>query len=90
MILPDNICERICLKDQYFDLKGLSLYCSLSVPTLREHVRCGMPHFKVKGKILVKRSQFDEWIKQFAALRSEDLGKIVDGVLREVIGEGPY
>ena len=69
MILPEQIIE-ISLKDQYFDLKGLSIYSALAVPTLRDHIRVGcLPYFKVKGKILVKKSDFDHgsnlsgWIK---------------------------
>ncbi|MBU1023490.1 helix-turn-helix domain-containing protein, partial [bacterium] len=60
MIIPDNIIEpAISLKDQYFDLKGLEAYSALKVPTLRDYIKSGdLPCFKVKGKILIKRSEF--------------------------------
>ena len=52
--------------DKYFDLKSLSEYSSLGVPTLRDHIRSeGLPHYKVKGKILVRQSEFDAWIDSF-------------------------
>ena len=66
MILPDDITETgIMLKDQLFDLKGLSVYSALAVPTLRDYIKTGsLPCFKVKGKILVKRSEFDRWLER--------------------------
>ena len=86
MILPDDIAETpISLKDQFFDLKGLSAYSSLKVPTLRDYLRTGgLPHFKLKGKILVKMSEFDKWIEGFRANAGEDLSQIVDGVITDL------
>ena len=83
MNIPDNIIEpAITLKDQYFDLRGLSAYCSLKVPTLRDHIRSGkLPCFKVKGKILVKQSEFDRWIEGYRDNRKQDLNNLVDDVL---------
>lgn len=65
--MPDDIAEPvIALKDQYFDLKGLSAYSALAVSTLRDYIRKGrLPCFKLEGKILVRRSDFDQWIDQF-------------------------
>jgi len=67
MIIPDNIAEPgVAFQDQYFDLRGLSLYSSLGVGTLRDYLRGGsLPHYKMKGKILIKRSEFDDWIQRF-------------------------
>jgi hypothetical protein len=71
--------------DRFFDLKGLSGYASLAVPTLRDHLRApgGLPHFKVKGKILVKKSEFDSWLEAKFRARN-DLDVIVDGVLESL------
>ena len=80
MILPDTIIATIGLKDQYFDLKGLSAYSALKVPTLREYIKKGkLPAFKVKGKILIKRSEFDMWLKKF---RVKDR---IDSIVNDVI-----
>jgi hypothetical protein len=64
MQIPDNtITAPIALKDQYFDLPGLKAYSCIPVPTLRDYIkRDGMPCFKLRGKILVKRSEFDAWM----------------------------
>ena len=64
MQLPEDIITApIALKDQYFDLPGLNAYSCIPVPTLRDYIkRDGMPCFKLRGKILVKRSEFDSWM----------------------------
>ncbi len=65
MQIPDDtITTPIALKDQYFDLPGLNAYSCIPVPTLRDYIkRDGMPCFKLRGKILVKRSEFDAWMQ---------------------------
>lgn len=72
----------ITLKDQYFDLRGLEGYSSIKVPTLRDHIRSGsLPCFKVKGKILVKRSEFDAWLEGYRVNKKQDLNNVVDEIL---------
>lgn len=86
MQLPDDILETgVALKDQYFDIKGLSKYCSLGASSLRHHIRENkLPHYPVRNKegkgtkILVKRSEFDEWMKQRWRL---DIERIADEVI---------
>ena len=83
MQIPDNmILPAIGLKDQYFDLRGLEAYSALKVPTLRDHIRSdALPCFKVKGKILVKRSEFDNWLEGYRLNKKQDLNTVVDEVL---------
>jgi hypothetical protein len=83
LILPDDIAEQtVALKDQYFDLKGLSAYSSLKVPTLRDHMReDDLPYFKPKGKVLIKKSDFDKWMDRFRVNRERQLKAVVDGVV---------
>lgn len=71
--------------DRHFDLKGLSVYSSLAVPTLRDYLCApgGLPHFKVKGKILVKKSEFDSWLEAKYRVRN-NLDDIVNGVLESL------
>ena len=47
-------------------------------------MRKGMPHFKLKGKVLVKRSEFDKWIETFRITVGTELNDIEDGVIREL------
>jgi len=86
MEIPDEIVETaITLKDQFFDLRGLSVYSCLGVGTLRDYIRAGrLPCFKLRGKIVVKRSEFDSWIEQYRHRKSQNLDVIVDGVMDEL------
>ena len=69
--------------DCYLDLKALSKYSSMGVPTRREHLRGGgLPYFKVKGKVLIRRSEFDAWVEQYRVQNS--LKKIVDEVMNSL------
>ena len=72
------------LKDQYFDLRGLSAYSSMKVSTLRDHIRRGMPAYKVRGKILVKMSEFDKWFEGYRINRDQDLSLLVDKVMKDL------
>ncbi len=75
--------------DQYLDLKALSAYSSMAVPTLRDHlrdIRAPLPHFKVKGKILVKRSEFNNWLEGFRVNDIDNLEQIVEGALKDLTG----
>ena len=86
MIVPDEITEPvIALKDQYFDLRGLSAYSSMAISTLRDHVRQGkLPCFKCKGKILIKRSEFDQWLETFRVNKRKDLTRLVDETVAQL------
>jgi hypothetical protein len=51
--------------DNYFDLKKLAEYSSLSVRTLRDYISDSsdpIPSYCLRRKILVKKSEFDNWI----------------------------
>ena len=82
MILPDDIVATVGLKDQYFDLRGLSAYSSLAIPTLRGYLKKDrLPHFKIRGKLLVKKAEFDSWVTQF---RVKDR---IESIVTEVIND---
>ena len=71
--------------DRLLDLKNLSEYSSLGVPTLRDYLRSGgLPHFKLKGKILVKLSEFDAWLEAFRVEGNQKLDDLVDGVMESL------
>ena len=74
--------------DRYYSLKGLSAYSDLGVPTLRGYIRSdALPCFKVKGKILIKRSEFDKWIERYRINKCQDLNAIVNGVMSDLSNE---
>ena len=74
--------------DEYLDLKGLSTYCKMGVSTLRYHIRENdLPWFRIPGKkdrtgkILIKRSEFDNWMGRFRGNDYIDLNTIADDVI---------
>ena len=70
--------------DPFMSLKGLAAYSGLSVRTLRDHLGDAvhpLPCFRVGGKILVRRSEFDAWIERFRH-RANTVQRLVDEVLR--------
>lgn len=80
----------ISLKDQYFDLRGLSVYSSLGVGTLRDHIRSGsLTAYKVKGKLLIKKSEFDSWIEGYRINRSKQINDIADDVMARLKSRQP-
>ena len=86
MILPDDIVEpAIGLKGGYYDLRGLAVYSTLGVSTLREYIREGaLPCFKVKGKILVKQSEFDKWLEGYRVNKKQDIEALADGAIKSL------
>jgi excisionase family DNA binding protein len=84
MILPTGIAEvtTVTLADRYFDLQGLAVYSALSVQTLRSHIKKNhLPCFKVDGKILVKRSEFDRWLEAYRMNQDQDIDRKVAEIL---------
>jgi len=72
-------------EDKLLDLKRLSKYSSLGIPTLRDYLRSGgLPYFKLKGKILVRLSEFDDWIESFRIDSKQELNSLVDGVVESL------
>jgi excisionase family DNA binding protein len=71
--------------DGYLPLTRLAHYSGLSVRTLRgylaDRVR-PLPHYKVGGKILVSRADFDEWVRQF---RVQATPLAVDALVNDVL-----
>jgi len=69
------------LGDAYLPLKVLAQYSGLSVRTLRSHLQhpvSPLPHYRIGGKILVRRSDFDEWAAPFKAAASTEKSKVSD------------
>ena len=76
-----NNC-MVIFDDQYLDLKKLSRYSCLAVPTLRDYLKVGLPHYKLKGKVLVKRSEFDRWMQSFKIDQNQEIDQIVQDAMR--------
>lgn len=74
--------------DAYLSLRSLARYSDLSIRTLRTylaHPTHPIPHFKMQGKILVKRSEFDAWMLGFRTQHTTDtLDDVVDELFQAV------
>jgi excisionase family DNA binding protein len=73
--------------DHYMSLKALARYSGLSVRTLRAHVADAthpLPHYRPGGgKLLVRRSEFDRWMRRYRVEGDATLDAIVRDVLRD-------
>ena len=73
--------------DGYVPLKALAVYAGLSVRTLRDYLTdpiAPLPHYRIGGKILVRRSEFDAWAQRFRRVGSGTFDLVVDDLLREM------
>jgi excisionase family DNA binding protein len=73
--------------DPYLTLEALIGYSGLSRRTLQRHLsdaRDPLPHFKPGGRILVKRSEFDQWMERHRASATGDVAGLVNAVLDKV------
>ncbi len=73
--------------DKYMKLKELSSYSGISVRKLRELLKdpdWPIPHFRMySGMILVKRSEFDEWMTTNFRWTENEMDQIVNEVMEE-------
>ena len=73
--------------DCYLPLRALSAYAGICVRTLRTRLRDvadPLPHYRVGGKILVKRSEFDAWMRSHRQRPTERVNELVASVLRSL------
>ena len=63
---------------QFLDLKQLSTVTTIPVPTLREYIKIGLPHYKINRKIRVKPKEFDEWMQQLRNRTIDNHNNFID------------
>jgi hypothetical protein len=86
----DRRVEQIIVSvplDPYLSLKALATYGGLSVRKLRDclrHPSQPLPHYRVDGKILIRRSEFDLWIAAYRRVGNTEVDQIVDDVLAKL------
>jgi len=83
--LPERVVVSVAL-DPYLPLSALAGYAGLSVRKLRDFLADALhplPCYRVGGKLLVRRSEFDTWIARYRQRGRADLERIVDDVVRE-------
>ena len=72
--------------DEYIGLKELSKRTSLAPRTLRSWIYAAernLPAFKVRGKIIVKWSDAQQWLRQFR-VETIDAAGMVEQMLRKL------
>jgi excisionase family DNA binding protein len=80
-----RLAGPVRIDDVYLPLVELSKYAGLSVRTLRGYLSDRtrpLPHYRVGGKLLVKRSEFDAWMATFRDQAVSTVDALVDDVLR--------
>ncbi len=74
--------------DGYLPLRVLSSYAGLSVRTLRgylNHPAQPLPSYRIGGKILVRRCEYDAWARQFRIQRpAMNIDAVVEDVLKDL------
>jgi len=72
----------------YFDLQALAVYSSCSVRWLRNRLldhHQPLPHYRVEGKILVKRDEFDQWMTTHRTRQpANDVAELVESVVSQM------
>ncbi len=81
------LAERVIVStplDPFLPLKALAAYSGIGVRKLREYLEDlghPLPAYRVGGKILVRRSEFDTWISAYRQQGRADVARIVEEVL---------
>lgn len=70
--------------DPYFSLRTLVDYSGCSIRWLRDRLadpHHPLPHYRVAGKVLVRRSEFDAWLARYRRVGRPDVARVVADVL---------
>jgi hypothetical protein len=88
------LAERVIVStplDPFLSLRALASYSDLSIRKLRDLLDDPLrplPYYRIGGKILVRRSEFDAWMVRFRRTRS-NVEDVVNDVLRGWALDGP-
>lgn len=84
------VAESVVLNspaDPYLDLKSLAAYSGLSrrkLHNLLQDPSQPLPHYRIGGKILVRRSDFDAWALHYRQCGNSNVERIVSETLRDL------
>ena len=82
-ILADQVSVSLAL-DPYLSIRALAGYSGLSIRRLRallEDPGHPLPCFRIGGKILVRRSEYDTWVARYRREGRADVDQVVTDVL---------
>ncbi|MEM2057166.1 MAG: helix-turn-helix domain-containing protein [Thermoproteota archaeon] len=60
----------------YLSIKKLADYIGVHPNTLRRWIKMGMPHYRFGKRVLIKVSEFDEWMEKFRVKGSATKDKV--------------
>jgi hypothetical protein len=75
--------------DPYLSLRALAGYSGLSVRNLRGRIADPahpLPCYRIGGKLLVRRSEYDAWARRYRQLGNADVDRAVSEALRDLRG----
>jgi hypothetical protein len=84
------VAERVIVSttlDPFLSLRALAAYSGLGVRTLRTYltdITHPLPCYRVGGKILVRRSEFDTWIARHRQVGCGDVDRLVADALKNL------
>jgi hypothetical protein len=84
------LAERVVVStqlDPFLPLRALAAYSGLSVRKLRDYLDepgHPLPHYRIGGKILVRRSEYDGWATSYRQVGQPDVDCVVAEVLADL------
>ena len=67
------------MEREYLSLTELARYSGLSKRTLRKHIEAdpavALPHYPIGGKIMVRRAEYDAWVRAFRSVGRPQLAR---------------
>jgi hypothetical protein len=82
-VLAERIVVSIPL-DPFLSLRTLATYSGLSTRTLRRFVELpldeALPCYRLPGKVLVRRSEFDAWIERYRSRGRPSLERAIQAL----------
>jgi len=73
--------------DPFLSLRTLASYSCVSIRKLRQYLHDPvhpLPHYRLGGKIVVRRSEFDAWMAAYRRVGQADVEGIVNSVIRDL------
>jgi hypothetical protein len=89
-VLRGVLAERVVVStplDPFLSLRALAAYSGLGARKLRDYLTDPLhplPCYRVGGKILVRRSEFDAWIARYRQLGRPDVDRLVADALKDL------
>jgi excisionase family DNA binding protein len=76
------------VEDRYLTIDELVDYSRLSRRTIMRHIRSEtspLPHYRVGGRVLVKRGEFDTWLAKVGTPDNVARARAVDDKVRDAL-----